>query len=621
MVAGACSKAYYSPEIEAVLKQAGSNRGELVKVLERYSLDPDDSLKLRATEFLIVNMPGKYSEYYDAPWNDVATMRMRWTSSSNKRMVMDTFGIDEPVIEDDVTNITADYLINNIELAFKMWQKRPWCKHVTFETFCEEILPYRISTEPLENWRAKVIAGFADMDTFMNRPTTTAVEACSRINDLLPRFKVEKDFPPMSYSQSMASTRGPCENIAAFTAFVMRALGIPVTCDFVHQWVERSTGHSWNSVCDSTGRHISFMGADTNPYVKHQGTALLKSKAFRHTFAQNRVLRHTNTDNIPAVFLDSNMVDISWEHDDCVDIQTVTTMKPPQDAEYAWLAHFNFAFRDWEIAAYGHIDGDTLRFPKVGRNVLYLPVYYSNRLISSAGAPLFVRSDDSVSIFEQDTITVAVSLSKVIYLSEEWLFRMVGGEFQGANKPDFSDAVTLHVISRRPEYDWNYAQSVSDMTFRYVRYLTPMWGSCNVAEIVLTDPAGRPLTGRPFSPSPPYDNLPDWSFEKAFDGDVATFFDSGDHNCSWVALDLGAPRIVADIRYAPRTKYKAVSTADNFEVQYWTGQDWQRQTIKPDASGSLQLRIPENSPCCLYNKTEKMASQLFVVENGKVRWL
>jgi len=53
--------------LQQVLEQAGKNRKELEKVLKHYSHNPADSLKLRAAEFLIVNMPGKYSEYYDAP--------------------------------------------------------------------------------------------------------------------------------------------------------------------------------------------------------------------------------------------------------------------------------------------------------------------------------------------------------------------------------------------------------------------------------------------------------------------------------------------------------------------------------------------------------------------------
>jgi hypothetical protein len=81
-----CSKPY-SNELEAVLEQAGKNRKELEKVLKHYSQNPADSLKWRAVEFLIVNMPGKYSEYYDALWNDVATgssgsVTVSWNGSS-----------------------------------------------------------------------------------------------------------------------------------------------------------------------------------------------------------------------------------------------------------------------------------------------------------------------------------------------------------------------------------------------------------------------------------------------------------------------------------------------------------------------------------------------------------
>jgi hypothetical protein len=51
-------------EVEEVLQEAGSNRCELEKVLKHYSKNPADSLKLRAAEFLIANMSGRYSEYY-----------------------------------------------------------------------------------------------------------------------------------------------------------------------------------------------------------------------------------------------------------------------------------------------------------------------------------------------------------------------------------------------------------------------------------------------------------------------------------------------------------------------------------------------------------------------------
>jgi hypothetical protein len=94
-------------------------------------------------------MPSKYSRYYDTQLESVATVLLRWTSSSDKQRVKDAYGLGKLIIRDDVKYITADYLINNIELSFKAWEEQPWGKHISFDSFCEDILSYRADTEPL----------------------------------------------------------------------------------------------------------------------------------------------------------------------------------------------------------------------------------------------------------------------------------------------------------------------------------------------------------------------------------------------------------------------------------------------------------------------------------------
>ncbi|MBN2162513.1 MAG: carbohydrate-binding protein [Pontiellaceae bacterium] len=62
--------------------------------------------------------------------------------------------------------------------------------------------------------------------------------------------------------------------------------------------------------------------------------------------------------------------------------------------------------------------------------------------------------------------------------------RMVGGVFQGANRADFSDAVTLYTVGSNPAESSLTTVNVSESSgFRYVRYLAPngSWG--NVAEV------------------------------------------------------------------------------------------------------------------------------------------
>lgn len=76
-------------------------------------------------------------------------------------------------------------------------------------------------------------------------------------------------------------------------------------------------------------------------------------------------------------------------------------------------------------------------------------------------------------------------LAKVRYVPRSgYAGRMVGGMFQGANQPDFSDAVTLFTISATP-VDGAYAsQEITDTgSYRYLRYIGPANGNCNVAEL------------------------------------------------------------------------------------------------------------------------------------------
>ena len=62
--------------------------------------------------------------------------------------------------------------------------------------------------------------------------------------------------------------------------------------------------------------------------------------------------------------------------------------------------------------------------------------------------------------------------------------RMVGGIFQGANQPDFSDATNLFTISSAPAQGVVMLQSVTNTTaFHYVRYMSPAGGFCNVSEL------------------------------------------------------------------------------------------------------------------------------------------
>lgn len=130
--------------LEQALQFAGENRGELEKVLSHYENNPE---KLEAARFLIRNMPRWYA--YEG-----------WQLDSIKPVLIvkdkEEF-VPKEIIKKwqrvsfyslpkvyDAKVIMADYLIENIDLAFDVWKSYPWNRSLGFDDFCELILPYRI---------------------------------------------------------------------------------------------------------------------------------------------------------------------------------------------------------------------------------------------------------------------------------------------------------------------------------------------------------------------------------------------------------------------------------------------------------------------------------------------
>ena len=134
-------------QLEYALNFAGDNRNELEKVLEHYASDPE---KLESARFLIRNMPRYYG--YEGWRLDsiqkvlaVAEQEQFVTDSAISKWTKVSPYLLPKVYDAHV--ITADYLIENIDLSFKVWKGSLWNRNLSFDDFCELILPYRIGDE------------------------------------------------------------------------------------------------------------------------------------------------------------------------------------------------------------------------------------------------------------------------------------------------------------------------------------------------------------------------------------------------------------------------------------------------------------------------------------------
>ena len=165
--------------------------------------------------------------------------------------------------------------------------------------------------------------------------------------------------------------------------------------------------------------------------------------------------------------------------------------------------------------------------------------------------------------------------------------RMVGGRFQASNTADFSSGVvTLHTVTAAPAANvFTTVSGANTAAYRYVRYLAPANSYGNIAEFqafgtagttAVSAPtatptlAGSKLGGTVIGTTGSYANAGN-TREKAFDGNLGSYFDTPVGSGAWTGLDLGAGKVISGVRFAPRGghesrmvggKFQASNTAD-----------------------------------------------------------
>ncbi|MCD7972820.1 MAG: transglutaminase-like domain-containing protein [Candidatus Azobacteroides sp.] len=247
--------------LEQALRQAGKNRKELEKVLSHYQQLPDGEQKYKAACFLIENMLYHYqyefptiSEYYQELDSLLVPEKMtkEYIEELREKIKTVEYKIDQKEIriKEDIRHITAEFLIRHIDHVFEL-SRYPWCRELSFEDFCEYLLPYRLAREPLEDWipiYQEQLSGYIRLLVDVEATDSMVCEAF-RLYFLGPNewyiYHFKLDFPPSAFFNKGAGT---CYELAMLTTYTLRSLGIPTAWDFTPQWANRSQGHDWNLV-------------------------------------------------------------------------------------------------------------------------------------------------------------------------------------------------------------------------------------------------------------------------------------------------------------------------------------------------------------------------------------
>lgn len=625
--------------LDEILLYSDKNYIELEKVLKHYKTD---SIKSSITYFLLENM----FHHYTIDSNNLSTYYKVIDSINHLNFPIDIYrkkydsinayynNINEKLeIKSDLQNISADYLIENIDMAYDSWKEGLWATHLTFEEFCELLLPYRYGNENITEWRKVLqnkyqhrIMWLDDSDDKRNYSYWAALY----MNDQLKRkgFRVEErlrspvDFPPLVLDEMKM---GSCVQYAQSAAAIMRACGIPVAIDFTPQWPFRSLNHTWNVVLDNNGLYVPFMGGESNPGYPNKPAAPM-AKVYRYTygFQQSSLFAQKGKEEVPPLFNTPFFKDVSASYFRAIDVKLKLDRKANPGQKFAYLAVFDN--QEWKPVQWAKIDWrNRAVFKEMGHNIVYLPVYYKDGRNIAAGAPFLLSSTDEV-------ISLEVDRSKQQQMVVRRKFpvfsgvlgysgRMVNGIIEASDRADFKNSVEMARITRYPlmRYDTVHCSN-NEQKYRYWRYVSPENGHCNVADLQFISDEGQRLSGTILTPKEfPCSNGHD--AEKAFDDDGLTFYETQAPSGGWVGMDFGESINITTVRYLPRNDDNNIWPGNVYQLQVWDKEGWQVLETQEAVTDSLIFdNVPIHGLFRLHNTTRGTEERIFTYENGKQVW-
>lgn len=212
-------KAWWPKSVEKALTEAGENRTELRTALEKVPTAQRDGMR-----FLIENMPST-----------------------------------------DLKSLKADFLLENVALAYKAYEAAPWKNSIPKAVFLNDVLPYASLNEQRDDWRKML----NEKSLPLISDCRTPAEAAHRLNQKLfpllnARYSTERKKPDQSPLETIASGKATCSGLSILLVDACRAVGIPARVVGTPLWTNMRGNHTWVEIWDGDWHFLGAAEPDEN---------------------------------------------------------------------------------------------------------------------------------------------------------------------------------------------------------------------------------------------------------------------------------------------------------------------------------------------------------------------
>ena len=381
-------------DVLQVIQDAGLNKPELVKAIGRYVGDKD-SLKRKALFCLMAQMDRNYSVYYSVQdtlenhysfnpkdYPDYLVLKHAWDSTEQVRGNL-LYHADS--FRTDAQTLSGNYLISNLNEAFKAWTNFPWSKEYSFQTFCRWILPYRVANEQPEAFRLYFLKEYGPLPQRFYGKNAQVPDVASYLNKLINQnidFKdtYNKSLNVQTIRQLEKSGFGNFYDINIYKIKVLRAFGIAAALDYTPYLADTNFGYAYTSVILPGNNELVF---EFNHRVKALHKPGRLAKVYRRTFYRDSsslyTLKKLGT-STPPFLGDFYYSDITNR------LQSANVqLRLNDNPKYAYLSVFNDG--GWHPISWDMPKDSVALFKKTGTDIVYLPVSYQNHILMREGLP------------------------------------------------------------------------------------------------------------------------------------------------------------------------------------------------------------------------------------------
>lgn len=626
-------------DLDWALSMAKENRAELEKVLTHYR---NDSLKLQAAGFLITNMVYWYSYTSERIEEQMEQYELKSTTSLTPQEITDSinrkygpFDHANMVREYDIYKIDSAFLVRHIDFAFKVWEEQPWGKNVTFENFCEYVLPYRIGDEKLCDWREDIYNRYNHFfidhrdSLSLQDPLFAARLVMDSLSNKPIHFTTMLPYTPHVGPRIVDWRSGTCRELSDMVVYTLRSLGIPCGIDFMIRTGNNNVTHYWNFVLDKNGHTMIAEYADADIREQTQLHNNPKGKVHRNTFSLNKVM-YQDMRKI------SDIIAPSFRYPKFLDVTSIYSGKYNLKLKFPGTVLYDSSLKNeivylclserenWVPVGWSAYKKDSVLFEDVEGNVVFRLATYNGKNLVMQSDPFSVEKNTGVIRFfdPQDEMETVKLLFKHHLYVDEFIFRMPGGVFEASNHANFADADTLHIIKDVPNRLCTTVYTHNTKKYRYVRYKGPEGSYCNISELLLYENAidTIPFYGDVIGTPGCLEGDGSHEFTNVFDGDPYTSFNYLLPDSGWAGMDFKSPRKIEKLVYIPRNRDNFIRKGDLYELLYWKNRQWNSAGRMIAQADSLLYSVPKNSLLYLKNHTRGKDERIFEYTNDEQKF-